>query len=202
MDRIEASGRIQELVGRDVRRLADDLRVTVWRGDKINKGWAGHTIERYLGLPLNSSQSPNFGSWELKVVPLKRNRQNQLQVKETMAITMIDPVEVAKKEFQDSHLFIKLRKMLIVSRIFESKSETRSLLHGVASFNLDDQDIYNTVKADYDLIRNTIVDRGFDHLTGWMGEFIQPRTKGAGHGSTSRAFYARTKFVDRILGLS
>ncbi len=119
-----------------------------------------------------------------------------------MAITMIDSVEVAGKEFQDSHLFLKLRKMLIVSRIFESKEETQSLVHGVASFNLDDQNIYNIVKSDYDLIRNTIVYRGFQYLTGYMGEFIQPRTKGAGHGSTSRAFYARTKFVAKILGLS
>jgi hypothetical protein len=35
-----------------------------------------------------------------------------------------------------------------------------------------------------------------------MGQFIQPRTKGAGHGSTSRAFYARTQFISQILGLS
>jgi len=41
-------------------------------GDKKNKGWAGHVLERYLGLPINSAQSPNFGSWELKIVPLNR----------------------------------------------------------------------------------------------------------------------------------
>lgn len=27
-----------------------------------NKGWAGHTLERYLGLPLNSLRALNFGS--------------------------------------------------------------------------------------------------------------------------------------------
>jgi len=31
--------------------------------------------------------------------------------------------------------------------------------------------------------------------------WIQPRTKGAGHGSTSRAFYARIPFVSQILKL-
>ncbi len=33
-----------------------------------------------------------------------------------------------------------------------------------------------------------------------MGKLVQPRTKGQGHGSTSRAFYARTGFVAHILG--
>ena len=201
MDRREATTRIGELVGRDIRNLADELGVTVWKNGKLNKGWTGHAIERYLGLPLNSSRAPNFGSWELKVVSLKRTRQTRLQVKETMWITMIDPVEVAAKEFEDSHLFVKLRRMLVVSRVFESKEETRTLLHGVASFTLDDTDVYETVKADYDLVRRTIIEHGFDHLTGYMGKLIQPRTKGRGHGSTSRAFYARTQFVAELVGV-
>jgi len=33
-----------------------------------------------------------------------------------------------------------------------------------------------------------------------MGVLVQPRTKGPGHGSTSRAFYARKIFVAHILG--
>jgi len=201
MDRHEATSRIRKLIGRDIRNLADELGVTVWKNGKLNKGWTGHTIERYLGLPLNSSRAPNFGSWELKVVSLKRNRQGRLQVKETMWITMIDPVEVAEKEFEDSHLFVKLRKMLVVSRIFEKKEEEKTLLHGVTSFTLDDPDVYGTVKADYDLVRRTIVEQGFGHLTGHMGELIQPRTKGRGHGSTSRAFYARKQFVAKLVGV-
>jgi DNA mismatch repair protein MutH len=33
-----------------------------------------------------------------------------------------------------------------------------------------------------------------------MGVLVQPRTKGPGHGSVSRAFYTRAPFVARILG--
>ena len=55
--------------------------------------------------------------------------------------------------------------------------------------------MYQAVKADYDLVREAIINRGFDALTGKMGYYIQPRTKGAGHGSITRAFYARTKFL-------
>ena len=202
MERAEALVKIRELTAVDLRPLADLYGVTVWKGDKINKGWAGHVIERHLGLPLNSSRSPNFGSWELKVVPLKRNRKGELVVKETMAITMLDPVEVAAKEFEESHVFTKLRKLVVVSRVFESKAEISSLLHAVATFDLDNPLIYAQVKADYNLIQEAIISQGFSALTGKMGVLIQPRTKGAGHGSTSRAFYARTQFVAHILNIS
>src|SRR5437588_799333 len=152
MERQEALQRISQLIGTDLRPLADGYGVTVWKQIdivptqppnpsmpllKLNKGWAGHTIERFLGLPLNSSRSPNFGSWELKVIPLRYDKAGNLRVKETMAVTMLDPVEVAAKEFEDSHLLNKLRKIVVVSRVFESKLEKHSLLHAVAQFDLD-----------------------------------------------------------------
>lgn len=83
--------------------------------------------------------------------------------------------------------------------MFESKQETSSLLVKVATFDLDDPALYAQIKADYDLVRQAIVNRGFDSLTGKMGVLVQPRTKGPGHGSRSRAFYARKALVARIL---
>ncbi len=201
MERVEAIQRLTTLVGQDLRQLADHHRVTVWsKENKKNKGWAGHTIERYLGLALNSSQSPDFGSWELKLVPLIAKRTGTLKVKETMAITMIDADDVKNKEFEESHLFKKLQKMVVVARVFESQADNRSLVHSVASFDLDNPTIYEQVKADYNLVRKKIITQGFSSLSGTIGKLVQPRTKGPGHGSTSRAFYARTGFVAHILG--
>ncbi|MFN2499950.1 MAG: hypothetical protein ABR557_12760, partial [Pyrinomonadaceae bacterium] len=42
---------------------------------------------------------------------------------------------------------------------------------------------------------------GLEALTGDAGTYVQARTKGRGHGSTSRAFYARPAFVAHILNL-
>ena len=155
-----------------------------------------------MGLPINSSCAANFGSWELKAVPLKYNRNRVLKVKETMAITMLDPVEVLAKEFEDSHLHTKLRKQIVVSRIFEDVNETSAILHAAAEFDLDNEHIYAQVKADYETIRAALQDGGFSSLTGRLGVLVQPRTKGRGHGSTSRAFYARTTFVAHILNIA
>ncbi len=201
MDKRIALEKLQPLVGKDLRALADQHGVTVWKNGRINKGWAGHTIERHLGLPLNASRDPNLGGWELKLASLKRKKDGSTVVKETMQITMIDPVEVCQNSFEESHLFRKLRKIIAVARMWESSGELQSVCEFVHSFDLAETDLYTDVENDYNLIREAITKEGFGHLTGYMGKYIQPRTKGPGHGSTSRAFYARKEFVEYIIGM-
>ena len=201
LNRKEALRLINLLAGKDLRPMADQYGVPVWKNGSKNKGWAGLVIEHYLGLPQNSRQAPDFGDWELKVVPLSWDAGGALRVKESMAITMIEPTEVLANEFEDSHLYDKLRSMIVVSRIYESPQESRSLLHSAAEFDLDNPKIYQQVKEDYETIRARIRASGIESVTGEMGKLVQSRTKGAGHGSTSRAFYARTVFVAHILNL-
>lgn len=109
-------------------------------------------------------------------------------------------MNVCQKEFEDSHLLAKLRKAIVVARIVGKNVDEPSFIHSVVEFNLQGE-LYDAVKADYDLVRNTLLnpDKGFESLTGHMGVYIQPRTKGAGHGSTSRAFYARPKFLKEFI---
>jgi len=200
MDREVALEKINLLKGVDLRELARELEIEVFGpSGKKNKGWAGHVLEAYLGLPRNSSRAPNFGSWELKLVSLKQ-RGELVAVKETMAITMLDPKEVVLREFETSHLYTKLRKLVVGARVWEDVLESRSIFFGVEPFDLGDQDIYRTVKADYDEIRQTLLEGRA--LSGKLGKYIQPRTKGAG-GDTpkTRAFYMRPILIAHILGL-
>lgn len=201
LDRKEAVRRINLLAGKDLRPMADQYQIPVWKNGHENKGWAGLVIERYLGLPQNSQQAPDFGAWELKVVPLRRDAEGKLRVKESMAITMLEPTEVLAGKFEDSHLYDKLRSMVVVSRVYESPQELHSMLHAAAEFDLDNPSIFQQVKNDYETIRTQIRRRGIDSVTGDLGELVQARTKGRGHGSKTRAFYARTKFVAHILNL-
>ena len=181
--------------------MADQYGIPVWKNGRENKGWAGLVIERYLGLPQNSRQAPDFGTWELKVVPLRRAPDGTLRVKESMAITMLEPSEVLANEFEESHLYDKLRSMVVVSRIYESPEEPHSILHAAAEFDLDNAKIREQVKSDYETVRAQIRSRGIDSVTGDLGKLVQARTKGRGHGSTTRAFYARPSFVAHILNL-
>src|SRR5437870_10248192 len=99
LDRREAVRRINLLAGTDMRVMADEYGIPVWKNGHENKGWAGLVIERYLGLPQNSRQAPDFGTRELKVVPLRRDAAGNLRVKESMAITMLEPAEVLSSKF-------------------------------------------------------------------------------------------------------
>ena len=180
--------------------MAEEFRVTVWKNNRKNKGWAGDVIERYLGLPANSRQAPDFGDWELKVVSLKR-RGGRLAVKETMAITMIQPSNVIATPFEHSHLLDKLQRMVVGAREWVDEQETRSPFVSASGFDLSDGELFRQVQADYEAIRAALKQRGLRGLTGSLGRLVQARTKGAGNGSDTRAFYAREKFVAKIVGL-
>lgn len=203
MKREEAITQLRQIIGEDLHKLAIKYSVTVStpKGN-VNKGWAGHVCERYLGLPINSSQSPNFGSWELKTIPLKQLKSGKLTFKETMAITQIDDYNVAHTPFEGSHLLSKLKKIVIVARTVGNNYSEPSFIHSVTGIDLTDE-LYRIVEQDYDEVRHCILDpkRGFAKLTGKMGKYIQPRTKGPGHGSTNRAFYARKDFLRLILDI-
>jgi hypothetical protein len=56
------------------------------------------------------------------------------------------------------------------------------------------------LKNDYDAIRAAFLADGT--LTSSTGVLLQNRTKGAGHGSTSRAFYLRPAFMKNNVPLN
>lgn len=205
IDKEKAIAKLKELIGRDLRPLASKFGVTVFLDEKNhkgrNKGWAGQVLERHIGLGACNIQAPNGGHWELKMVSLKKLRNGKIVPKETMQITMINPDQVKNTPFENSYLLHKLKEVVICARLYNDIKETKSDLVSVGKFDLNDKELYDQVKEDYDLVRNALKTKGFKALTGYMGVYIQPRTKGAGHGSTSRAFYARPNFIKKVLGI-
>lgn len=205
LNREDAIEKLNELIGKDLKPLASTFKVTVFKDEKRykgrNKGWAGQVLERYIGLGTSNIQAPNGGHWELKMVSLKKLKNGIISPKETMQITMINAEQVKNTKFEHSHLLAKLKETIICARLYNDINETRSILLSVGKFDLGDKDLYNQVKEDYELVQNTLRTKGFSALTGAMGVYVQPRTKGAGHGSTSRAFYARPIFIKKILGI-
>ena len=200
--REQAISILSPYIGKDLRPIADQRGVTVWKNGRKNKGWAGMVVEQLLGHRQDAEQAPDFGTWELKVVPIVRNAQGHWQVKETMAITMIDPKNVAETPFEHSHLLDKLHALLICAREWLKDHDERSRLIKSGIFDLTDGETFRQVQADYELVQKTIRTDGAKALTGWMGNLVQPRSKGPGHGVVSHAFYARTTFVARMLKLT
>ena len=92
------------------------------------------------------------------------------------------------------------KKMIIATTIWEEAYQTEAVFYGATLFDLDDYpQIYKQIECDYNLVRDKILNSKFSELTGYMGEYVQPRTKGPGGGSTSRAFYARAAFLSEFI---
>lgn len=201
MQRERAVFHLRKLIGHDLRPMAEFFGVTVWKNGAKHKGWAGNALEEYLGLPANSNFMADFGDWDLKLVSLQKDKTGAWKPKETIAIDMINPVEVLSDRFEDSHFYDKLRRLVVVGRSFESVADDHSFVVAVETFDADDPRYFAQIKADYQTIQAQIRAGGLDSLSGKLGIWIQARTKGPGNGSISRAFYARKTLVSLMLKL-
>jgi len=114
---------------------------------------------------------------------------------------MINPERDIDTPFEESHLWAKLRRTIVCGREWISPEEPRSRLMQVNCFDVSDAELLTLVKSDYEKIQHTIRIKGFGELSRSLCDYIEPGTKGVGHGSTSRAFYASKKLVGIILGL-
>ncbi|MDP3792761.1 MAG: MutH/Sau3AI family endonuclease [bacterium] len=200
--RATAIKNLKKYIGQDLRKLALEHDITTYETGKQNKGWKGLVLERLAGLQTNVSKAPNGLTYELKSVAF-RYVGKKLMPKETMAITMINPAELKAHSFFESHCWAKLKTIVFCAVMWHGKNSEKAELLKVTSLDFtEDDELIKEIKADYDLIRNKLITKGFDALAGKDGKWIQARTKGPGHGSVSRAFYARTSLVKKIFEIA
>lgn len=164
-----------------------------------NKGLPGIFLEGLLGIP-QTSNCLDCADGELKAFPVKKLKNGTLVPKETIAVTMLSTEELRTTEFAKSRCCKKLERVLLVP--YYRADDTIQFLtpklveKGAAEF----AEIYKTLETDYNEIRSMYLENG--SLTSRTGALLQNRTKGAGHGSTSRAFYLRPEFMKRCMTLS
>jgi DNA mismatch repair protein MutH len=162
----------------------------------LNKGLTGILLEKLTGIP-QTSNCLDCTDGELKTFPVKRLRGGQLVPKESLAVTMLSTEELRSSEYEAARCCKKMARMLVVPYLREGdavKFLAPTLLDATAEAHAP---VYAALKADYTEIRRRYLEDGT--LKSEIGEFLQSRTKGAGHGSTSRAFYLRPEFMKRFI---
>ncbi len=201
---------LKKYVGKDLRVLALEHGITTYETGKQNKGWKGLVLERLAGLETNVSKAPNGLTYELKSVSF-HSKKEMLVPKETMAITMINPAELKKHSFFESHAWAKLKTIVFCAVEWNGENAENAKLLRVASLDFaEDDELIREIKADYDFIRAKLIRHGFHSLTGKDGKWIQARTKGTGgvnpktglRRPITRAFYARTSLVGKIFEIA
>jgi hypothetical protein len=118
-----------------------------------------------------------------------------------MQITMFDRNHIVEHPFEESHVFTQNRADDFSGATLRDRDETSSPIVFVkaADLSLEVPTVFERVRADYEAMRESL--RSGGEPRSHMGALIQSRTKGAGHGSVSRAWYARTGFVNLLLGI-
>ncbi len=199
--RVIAVKNLENFIGQDLAELAVQFGVTTYKDGKQNKGWKGLTLEHLAGLTCNNKQAPNGLGFELKSTAFYK--VNEIwRPKETFAITMINPSKLIETPFFESHCWEKLKSLIYCAVTWNGKHNAKSELLKVQSFDfLESDTLIREIEEDYESIRLKLADKGFSALTGRDGKWIQARTKGAGHGSVSRAFYARKALINEIIKL-
>lgn len=164
-----------------------------------NKGLPGQFLEDLLGIP-HTSNCLDCSDGELKIFPVKKLKNGRLVPKETMAITMLSGDELSKCDFKSSTCCKKMSRMLVVPYYREGDT-IQYMRPKIIDRRLSEyRDLYSILESDYDQIRESYLDNGELHSE--TGELLQNRTKGVGHGSTSRAFYLRPEFMKRYVPMS
>lgn len=199
--RIIAIQNLEKYINQDLFELANRYSITIFTDGKQNKGWKGLTLENLAGLSNDNKQAPNGLGFELKSTAFYQ-KKGIWTPKETFAITMINPQNLIDTPFFKSHCWEKLKSLVFCAVSWNGKHSIESKLLKVQSFDfLEDDVVIKEIENDYEFIRNKCATQGFSALTGADGKWIQARTKGTGHGSTSRAFYARKALIKKIIRL-
>jgi len=155
-----------------------------------NKGKPGLFLEEQLGIP-QSSECLDCTDGELKCFPLKPNPKT-VRAKESVAVTMVDKESLIKTPFNESKVYKKLSNTLFVPY---SRKEDIITYKDAIIFTTSNP-LFKQIEADYNEIRGNYEK---DFISSSHGVYLQTRTKGPGHGSTSRAFYLRPQFLNIIL---
>ncbi len=118
-----------------------------------DKGGLGQIIERiYFGLESGNFSGPDFeqAGVELKVTPYRINKNGTLAAKERLIINMIDYFAVIDEEFETSHLWNKVRLMLLVFYLYQKEVENRLdyKINYVSLFSPPEKDL-QIIKSDF-----------------------------------------------------
>ena len=161
-----------------------------------NKGATGLLLETITGIP-HTSNCLDCSDGELKTFPLKKLKNGSLVPKETLAVTMLSTDELKSCAFDNSRCAKKMLRMLVVPYLRNGDAITYLTPTLLEKEKLPE--LYKRLEEDYLQIQTHYTSSGL--LTSSIGKYLQTRTKGAGHGTTSRAFYLRTTFLKEHVSL-
>ncbi len=200
------------LPGQNLVDVAHSEGVTIEKEGRVNKGWVGQTVERLAGLSAGTAAAPDGGDFELKTTTLLPLGNGLWKPKETIKVTMLNPAAALEEELQESLLWRKLARLVVVGVAHEVDGSCRAVR--IRGFDTRDPELVNGVREYWEELRRTIADGALVDVIGSQGTsdgWLQLRGSGTGKEDSvcpiterrfpAQAFYATKRFVRRMLEL-
>lgn len=163
-------------------KIAQETRVKVY-GNKARKGGLGNLLEElYFGYKANSDQEADFAEAgvELKATPYEYTKKGKLRAGERLVITMIGYDAPFEQDFYKSHLWNKIRLILLVY-YWRNKQLKNNLLYKIGYVKLfrpSETDLM-IIRQDYEIIKEKIISGRAHELSESDTMYLGACTKGA-----------------------
>lgn len=163
-------------------KIAQEARVKFY-GNKARKGGLGNLLEElYFGYKANSDQEADFAEAgvELKATPYEYTKKGKLRAGERLVITMIGYDAPFEQDFYKSHLWNKIRLILLVY-YWRNKQLKNNLLYKIGYVKLfrpSETDLM-IIRQDYEIIKEKIISGRAHELSESDTMYLGACTKGA-----------------------
>lgn len=189
LSEIELLTYAKKLEGMQLKDIANATELKKWLSKSTNKGAIGNAIQAcYFNIPANSIREADFNyhNLELKVTPIKQNKNKTLSSKERLSLTMIDYMNDYKFAFYESSIWHKCSEMLLVFYLYEENIAPENFkILKVEKFILPPEDLPQIEKDYYQIIDK--IKLGEAHmLSESQTTYLAASTKGAGKGKDGR----------------
>lgn len=178
---------------------------------RLQKGWLGQSIEKFLGATSGSAPIPDFPKLdiELKTIPILANGK----VAESTYVTTLHLLNKSTHSWEESTCYKKLKKVLWLPIEGERTIPYAQRRIGRLVLWSPNEGQNEILKQDWEMITDLVIQGHVERINGSMGEYLHIRPKArnalqvtqAVNEDTNtiqtlpRGFYLRTQLTNQIL---
>ena len=167
----------------DNTRAEDRTRIIEAYGNMARKGGLGNLLEKvYFGYDENSKQEADFkeAGIELKATPYEVNKKGEIRAGERVVVTMLSYDEPFEPNFYLSHVWEKIRRILLVYYL-RNKSLNNNLLYKIGYVKLftPPENDLAVIRHDYEIIKGKVMAGLAHELSEGDTLYLGACTKGA-----------------------
>jgi DNA mismatch repair endonuclease MutH len=180
---------IQQSKGKTIQEIKAELSI---ERENMKKGASGLIVENLLGIANNNNADadiPEIGC-EIKILPLQLNKNGQVKAKEPTQIQMINYFEVANETWNNAKIRKKINLTFWVVYLAKVNGKTLQQDDYKIIDYFVDHPVENTIlifKQDWESIKELIIRGVADTLSCSMGQYLEPKTKGANNKDVTDA---------------